>query len=62
MWLSHIQTTIWHMISDNPDILFISIWIPLDSLPHILHNQALSLLRYTLTPTWTLDMSLLKAS
>ena len=50
------------MISDNPDLPLVPIWIPLDSFPKILHNQALSLLRYKLSPTWTLDMSLFTAS
>ena len=39
MCLLHVQTTTKHMISDNPDILLISIWIPLDYFPHIIHNQ-----------------------
>ena len=60
--LSHVQTNIKHMISNNPDLLLVSIWIILDSFPHIFHNQALSLLWSTLPPTWTLGMSLLKAS
>ena len=59
MWLSHVQTTINKMISNNQDLIIVSIWIPLDSLPHILHNQALSLPRPALSPTWTLAISLL---
>ena len=58
MWLSHVKTTIKTMISNNPDIFLISIWIPLESFPRIIHNQVLYSLRYTLPTTWTLDMSL----
>ena len=50
------------MISNNSYIIHVYILIPLVLFPHILHNQALSLLRSILPPTWTLDMSLFKAS
>ena len=62
MGLSHVQTTIEHMISNNPDLLLISRWVYLDSFPHIIHNQILSSLSSTLPTTCTLDMSLFKAS
>ena len=62
VWLPHVQTNIKHMILNNSDLLLVSIWIPLYLFPRILHNQAFSLLQSTLPPTWTLDISLFKAS
>ena len=56
-----VQTTIKHVISNNPELLLVSIWIPLDSFHHILHNPDLSLLQSSLPPTWTLDMFLFKS-
>ena len=50
------------MISNNPDILLVSIWISLDLFRHIIHKQELFLLWYILLPTWTLDTYLFQAS
>ena len=61
MWLSNVQTTIKHMISNNPDLLLILRWISLDFFRRIIHNQVLSSLWSTLPTTWTLDMSIFKA-
>ena len=57
MFLSYVQTTIKNMISNNLYLLLIPILIPLGSFPHIIHNQVLSSLWYTLPTTWTLDIS-----